>query len=939
MATTFPASKLTILVELYNVDGSLTWVDVSNKVMYRDKIVVHRGLNPEDNGHSTSADYCYLTFKNADKRFSPRNPASPYVGYLGVNTPIRISWNSGNGLKKRFEGLIPTWNPNIPIDDVRNVRIQAFDRRQSLTVGSGRKIEQSAIYTSTIKSSSLVTFMPLEDAANTNLPTLINGKSVAINGIINWATDDGLPGAGSLPTLTGNSYIIMNVRENYSFNGHWQFDFFYKLHDYPTNDTVLFRCWVTNTAGSGISFWDIIMKTGAYRVIAYDRNGVAKVDSGDFLNSGFVLDTWMHHRLMLNNQSSTTFQWNLVSFPYDPSAGGFSISGTGVTGQCGNLGSIFLLPSSEKDSDAVGELAVYDAYNLSTVDNSGRAYNHEPPGTRWSRLFNEQGVPNTRRVPGWADTVAMGMQSKTADLMSAAEECLIANEGFMDSTVSLVDSDAGGRLRFTERGYIEERAIAMTLTYTQGTLHLLEANDDDFALVNDFTGSRDSGASFRIEKTRGERNVHDRQSDLMGVGRYALGGTFSLDSDVQIPDHVGWQINKGTIDQMRVTNCEMWFERKDCVSNNVLATYETLDTWDRTAIVSPPGDYGPDTLDFLIAGIDEEFDQTTLHVKIYGPQTAPYKVAILDSTGGANSDQRIDSDAARTTAALTNSQTNVAVWDESNRLEPTQWRHDTGDYPVRILGENMTVTAYADIAKSFVGSGALAAANNATTNPGTHASSAKDDILVLTAYCRNQAATIAVDSSWVQSDNAGFTNFKVFHKVYDGAAFVAPNVTITGGAAGDTCLSQIMTYRGVAPHVLAADKLNNGSAANVAAPGVASQRINTCYLVIGAKADQWTSVATLAGFTGEAFDSPSAVGNKASIVADYLLASGYVTTLAAQTLVVTGGVNAISQAITLAFDGNMQTLTVTRGANNGGTGWTHPAQQEVHVANPLILAI
>jgi hypothetical protein len=942
MATTFPTTKLTILVELYNIDGSNTWVDVSNKVRYRDKIQIHRGLSPEDTGHLGSPDYCMLTFKNTDKRFSPRNPASPYIGYLGVNTPIRISWNAGNGLKKRFEGLIPNWNPVIPTDDIRNVRIQAYDRRQTLITGSGRKIERSPIYTSTINAPQLVTFMPLEDAANTDTPTLIKGKSVATAGVINYGQNDLLPGGGALAELTGNSYIIMNVKENFTFGGHWQFDFFYFLHNFPTADTILFRCWVTNTGSSGINFWDIIMKTGAYRVTGYDRSGVAKVDSGDVSNALFVLDTWMHHRLMMQNTSSNTFDWNLVSFPYDPSTGGFSIGGTGATGQVGNLGSVFLLPSTEKDGDATGEWAVYDAWNLSTVDNSGRAYNHEPAGTRWSRLFTEQGVSVTRRTPAWADTVAMGMQAKNSDLMSAAEECLIANEGFMDSTFSAIDSDAGGLLRFTERGYIEERPIALTLTYSNGVLYDLNANDDDFAIVNDYTASRSGGASYQVVQTRGPRNVNNRQTDLMGVGRYALAGDFSLDTDDQIPDHAGWQVNKGTVDAMRVTNCELWFERKDAVSANVLATYETLDTWNRIKIQNLPTDYGIDPFDFLIAGIDEEFDQTTLHVKVYGPPFSPYKVAILDSSGGANSDQRIDSDAARTMAAMNNSQTTVTVWDESKRLEPTQWAHDTGDYPIRILGEDMTVSAVAAITKSFVGAGALAAADNNSTFPAIHASSAKDDLMVLVMYCSNVAATIFTDNSWLQADTAGFPNFKVMYKVHSGTE-TGPNVLISGGSTGDACLSQIMTFRGVAPNVLGSAALTNGaSATNINIPAITSQRINPCYILVGARGDDWTSVATLAyaGFTpAEAFDSPSLVGNDAGIVADYILTSGYATTMPTNSFVVTGGTSVVSQAIALAFDGNMQALTVARGANNGGVGWAHPAKQEVHVTNPLILAI
>src|SRR5690242_2529698 len=297
MATTFPSQILAITVELFNITGAGTWIDVSTYVRYNDKIQTHRGLTPEDTGHSSSPDWCILTFDNTDKRFSPRNVLGPYYGYIGVNTPIRVKWNAGNGNKTRFEGLVPNWNPVIPTDDIRHVRIQAFDRRQSLMVGTGRRIERSPIYTSTINSTSLVSFMPLEDDADTDLPTIINSLRVAVNGTFQWANDTDLPGAKALPTFTSSSYIIWSPAVHTYLNG-WQFDFFYKLNDFPSAAYVLQRIWVNNTGSSGIAFWDIIMDTGSYRVRAFDRNGTIVVDSGPFLNSGWLLGGWMHHRLM-----------------------------------------------------------------------------------------------------------------------------------------------------------------------------------------------------------------------------------------------------------------------------------------------------------------------------------------------------------------------------------------------------------------------------------------------------------------------------------------------------------------------------------------------------------------------------------------------------------------------------------------------------------------
>lgn len=942
MATTFPSTKLDITVELFLNNN---WEDISSYVFYKDKIRIHRGLSPEDTGKDGSAQYCYLTLRNTDKRFSPRYRFGPYYGYLGPNTPIRVKWNAGNGDKTRFEGFVPNWNPKIPTNDARNVAIAAYDWRQQLTTGSGRKQANSPIYLSTRNQSTLVTYATLEDPEGTAVPTNINGPPIAVSGTINYATDNDLPGSKALPTFTSTSYYIIASEVGFKYDGHWQYDFFYKLHNLPSAAYVLKRVWVSGTGTSGIAFWDVIMDIGSYRVRGFSRTGTIIVDSGPFANSGWLIDGWMHHRLMVSNVTSTTFKYNFVSFPVDPSLGGFSIGEvTGVTGQAGVAGAVSMLPSAERDGDAGGHFAFYNNYNFSAVDDSGDAYNEEAPGTRWTRQLNEYSVPNVRRTPAWADTVSMGRQSKESDLMSNLRECLQSNEGYMDACPSDFDTEAGGQLRFTERGYIEEKTVALTLNYANGVLYALDANDDDFATVNDFTARRTEGASARVIRTRGTKNINLRMNDRLGVGPYDTGADFSLGTDAQTLDHAGWAVNQGTVDEMRVTNCEIWFERKDAVSANVLGTYETLDTWSRVVVNHLPNDYGGDgeLFDFFIAGIDEEFDQTLLHVNIYGPPASPFKVAIMDTTGGADSDQRVDLDASRTMGPLTNSQTTVQTWDESTLLIPSFWGHNNGDYVITIDGEDFTVSAVADVAKSFVGAGTAASADNANITPTIHASSAKNDLMVLVMYCRNTGALVFPEllDDWDQADTAGFDNFKVYTRVHSGTE-ADPMCVISSGVAGDTFIAQVATFRGIAPHAIKTASQSNSASVNIAFPALDCRRTNCLFLAIGGMTNDWTSVATAAGWTAEIGEPDSTAGTDAGLVWDYVFgtSTGYATS--SGTFTVTGGTSVTSQAIVLAIDGNVQQLTVARGVNLGGVGIAHPEKQEVHIVdtNGLILAI
>ncbi|MEU0411734.1 hypothetical protein ABZ307_28485 [Streptomyces griseorubiginosus] len=86
----FPSSRLSLGVELL-VNG--TYTDITSYVRGSSGISITRGRSAE--GSQVDPGQCTLTIENTDGRFSPRNPASPYFGQIGRNTPIRIVTNEG----------------------------------------------------------------------------------------------------------------------------------------------------------------------------------------------------------------------------------------------------------------------------------------------------------------------------------------------------------------------------------------------------------------------------------------------------------------------------------------------------------------------------------------------------------------------------------------------------------------------------------------------------------------------------------------------------------------------------------------------------------------------------------------------------------------------------------------------------------------------------
>lgn len=111
MTVTFPAAPLDVRLELNlgapEVDEAYpaaypaaygdvipsAWTDISTAAYQREgtspPVTVTRG-RPDESGQA-QASACTFELNNRDGRFSPANPAGPYFGKLGRNSPLRVS--------------------------------------------------------------------------------------------------------------------------------------------------------------------------------------------------------------------------------------------------------------------------------------------------------------------------------------------------------------------------------------------------------------------------------------------------------------------------------------------------------------------------------------------------------------------------------------------------------------------------------------------------------------------------------------------------------------------------------------------------------------------------------------------------------------------------------------------------------------------------------
>lgn len=215
---------------------------------------------------------------------------------------------------------------------------------------------------------------------------------------------------------------------------------------------------------------------------------------------------------------------------------------------------------------------------------------------------------------------------------------------------------------------------------------------------------------------------------------------------------------------------------------------------------------------------------------------------------------------------------------------------------------------YVDTADpSVVAIGTLSSANNASVTPGLPAGMVDGDVQVLHASIRNTAGSVNTPAGWTLWTDGG--NFRVFIRIY-ATGQTAPTVTFAGGVANADTAARIIAVRN-SDYSISQLFQANSSAQNVAHPAMASAPLSPdLFMLLGWKQSPSTSGA-LASWTQQFFNSVTAGDDATVFTYSRLLDAN----LAAASVVITGGVAAISEVALLRFTRrpyvSQETATVT----------------------------
>lgn len=835
----------------------------------------------------------------------------------------------------RFAGEIPEWPPQWDVTGRdRWVEIEAAGPMRRLTQGA--RSLRSALYreiTRGLVPTNAVGYWPLEDAGGTNqlasgLPGV--GPMYAYGTALTFHSDAIMPGSDETIVLKNGAKLVAEVPD-YGTDGQFTVCALFSI---PTSGIATQPLLDVRHGASAILSWSLFAEAGDTLRFKGFSGAILVHDSGAL---SFDLSGGSDNRPQLigftveqsgTSAAYTVFQYVLNSdgtLTLTTATGSFASTTVGFVNQV-----VVAIGANLNADIGVGHVLV----SANTFPPTGGfldalvGWAGETAGRRFERLCFEEGI--TFNYHGDLDlTPAMGPQpiSKLLDLL---QECQVVDQGVMHESRS--------RIGIVYR--------TLSSLYNQTPVEISESSghfsppfrpvDDDQLTHNWVEVKRPGGSSFVAKQDTGPLNIGDPATDAQAAGIYDRGAkSANVQFDSQLPDVAGWLLNLGTVDEARYPNLNIELARSVHAPAGVMTALAkqiaALETGSLVSVADLPATQQADDSLQLIQGYSETLTKFLWTLGFNASPGSPYTVGIEGTA-------RADTSGTELGVAVNSSATSLKF--VSDAYPNTLWSEAAADlsggFAVKCGGEKMTVTAMSHTAWTFVGAGTAAHADNGSVSPSIHASSATGDLILVLVAIRSTNVGVSIDALADYETVYNHINLALFAKIHDGSE-ASPAITFTGGAVGDTTSAHCATFRSALTNVenLAVrvhPYVGTGVATqNIPAASMPVDEDNCLIIAAGWKGDDWTSVATLSGFTAEIGEPSSVLGSDQGIVWDYLIQTTKAN-VSAPTFTVTGGVTALTHSIVALFRYDTQTATVTRSVN--GVSKAHSAGDAISLWSP-----
>lgn len=941
---------------------SAAWLDITRlddntRVLSTDEgaggITITRGRGDEQGKIGpTTVDLTYLDRLNV---LDGQNYLSPYYGLIGPSTPVRVTVDGNVRAEIELASLRTT---NVPTSETTAILQHQFAAAgQQLRLAGARKPVQSATsrrYRAerpwqwwamekgpgvqiTNLPSSITRRRPDVPEARTDLVSLRASpasvgalENARTSGVVSGDTTTGPPGAAGAVNLSGGGQLQATFPvpglgvglDVLIVEGAFQFAT-------PVESGNVGQIVRLNLGG------DITIGLFAQPIVDAGPLVFEIGSGGEFISQANAQVTpddgsWHHVVMIFERASGTTFDY-AVYYDGEP----YFASTTTATALA-DITQFTLSPSGELG--AVSQWAIWkDDYEPDSQLAGWTAisgFSGLTPDAVIETLFTEQGIETNNNAPFalFSETIEItalpaGALMDQVDAAAAAGQHLVIEKRDEYDEITRILRDS----RYN-------RLPTATITYRQLVGDLTPVDDFyDGRIINDYTATNGEGDEERYVIPDDDPLHWTTQAPPTGAGVRDQSDSFPVTAS-NLRQLAAW-----------IAHEHSWKEKRWLgISVNLSKTVEEFpDTGFSAAEIAALRELDAGhvlAIDCTDSPATVPYNELRLSIQGYTETAAKFGNSITFNATPADI-WEVDVTEFGTTARIVNV---IDDNDTSVRLAPGDGPpvSDTEeDFYISIGGDPMKVTAQSTSTPATIGTpGAAAYADNAAVVPALPTGMTVDvgHLMLLFATSRGNTCTFATPAGWtlVATTVAGYL-FGRHYRTGD----AAPTVTPSGGSAGVTIGAQITSYAFLSMILdkNAMDPLatlgyaaqSNASAQNVAYPYMAGRRPSSAMLLFLRKDDDWTSVATPAGFA-ETGDSSSTSGNDMGMASYFKASAGVETSVAAGSAVVTGGAAAVSAAMSVALR-PIQILTVTRAI--AGTAAAHATGDAVHVWRPGAVAL
>ncbi|MVO87936.1 hypothetical protein GPA10_25050 [Streptomyces sp. p1417] len=484
---------------------------------------------------------------------------------------------------------------------------------------------------------------------------------------VEFAAVDTLPSSRALPRL-GPAGTLAAVVPAHTSTGQWQMELVYNADDKIPSGTGPWAEVIGVSTTGTVRRWVIAMRAGAARIYGYDATGTDIIFRVVGLGSD-IFHGWVRLRLWARETGSST-DWRIAV--QDVGGDAASLSGS-FTGTAGAVTAVTATWGPLTEGWALGHLSVLRTANSALYTGSDKGYAGETAWARMLRLATEENLP-IGRIAGPLTPERVGAQ-RSETLLSLLEAAADVDGGLL-----LEDHSRIG-LIYRDRSTLYTQEPALTLDYTAaGLAHPLVPVDDDEAVRNDVTISREGGSSARAALEAGPLSVQDPPD---GIGLYDTAETLALDDDVQPEAHAHWHLHLGTYDGARFPAVSVMLHKAPHLIPAVLALREG----DMIRLTGLPPWVSYNDIDLIVQGWQETLDLQRWDITFNCSPAGPWMTAQADHTvygkvGTDGSALASSVDAAATTLSVATTQ-------------GPAWTTDPVEMPILIDvgGERISVTA------------------------------------------------------------------------------------------------------------------------------------------------------------------------------------------------------------------------------------------------------